>query len=97
MIRKLIAAAAFAVAMAPVALAQDGGAPKFSSTTSTFAAIIDNAEAKAALDKVFPGTSEAPELQPAMEMTPDAVKAFAPEIFTEEKLKELDAELAKIK
>lgn len=95
MIRKLIAAAAFAVAMAPVALAQD--APKFSSTTSTFAQILDNAEAKAALDKVFPGTSEAPELQPAMEMTPDAVKAFAPEIFTEEKLKELDAELAKIK
>jgi len=30
-------------------------------------------------------------------MTPDAVKAFAPEIFTDAKLKELDAELAKIK
>ena len=39
------------VAMPTLALAQD--APKFSSTTSTFAAILENAEAKAALDKVL--------------------------------------------
>ncbi len=97
MIRKLLVAAAFAMAVSPVALAQDGGAPKFSTTSSTFAALIADPEAKAALDAVFPGTSTAPELEPAMEMTPDAVKAFAPEIFTDEKLKELDAELAKIK
>lgn len=95
MIRKLVIAAAFAVALSPMAVAQD--APKFSTTTSTFAVLIENPEAKAALEKVFPGTADAPELQPAMEMTPDAVKGFAPEIFTAEKLKELDAELAKIK
>ncbi len=95
MIRKLLVAAAFAVAMSPMALAQD--APKFSTTTSSFAALIENAEAKAALEKVFPGMAESPELEPALQMTPDMVKSFVPELLTDAKLKELDAELAKIK
>lgn len=95
MIRKLIAAAAFAVALSPAALAQD--APKFSTKTSTIGQIIDNAEAKAAFAKVFPEVAAAPELEQAREMTIEMVKGMAPEYFPEEKVKELDVELAKIK
>ena len=95
MIRKLLVAAAFAAAVSPLAVAQD--APKFSTKTSTFAALIESPEAKAALDKVFPGMSEAPELEQALQMTPDMVKGFVPEMLTDAKLAELDAELAKIK
>ena len=49
MIRKLLAAATFALALSPVALAQD--APKFSTKTSTIGQILDNPEAKAAFAK----------------------------------------------
>jgi hypothetical protein len=95
MIRKLIAAAAFAVALSPVALAQD--APKFSVKASTIGQILDNAEAKAAFAKNLPDLAERPELEQAREMTLDAVSQMAPEYFPEDKMKALDADLAKIK
>ena len=95
MIRKLAAIAAFAVALSPVALAQD--APKFSTKTSTIGQILDNAEAKAAFVKVMPDVAAAPQLDQAREMTIEDVKGMAPEYFPEEKVKELDVELAKIK
>ena len=95
MIRRLIAATAFALALSPVALAQD--APKFSVKTSTIGSILDNAEAKAAFEKALPEVAAAPQLQDAREMTIDAVKSMAPDYFPEDKLAELDADLAKIK
>lgn len=95
MIRRLIAATAFALALSPVALAQD--APKFSVKTSTIGSILDNAEAKAAFVKVMPEVAAAPQLEGAREMTIDAVKGMAPEYFPDDKVAELDAELAKIK
>jgi hypothetical protein len=95
MIRKLVAVAAFAVALSPAALAQE--APKFSTKTSTIGQILDNAEAKAVFVKVMPDVAAAPQLEQAREMTIEDVKGMAPEYFPEEKVKELDAELAKIK
>lgn len=95
MIRKLVAAAAFAMALSPVALAQD--APKFSTKTSTIGQILDNADAKAAFVKVLPDVAAAPQLEQAREMTIEDVKGMAPDYFPEEKVKELDVELAKIK
>lgn len=95
MMRKFLAAATFALALSPVALAQD--APKFSTKTSTIGQILDNAEAKAALAKVLPEVAASPQLEAAREMTIDAVKGMAPEYFPEAKITELDAELAKIK
>ncbi len=63
MIRKLIAAAAFAVALSPAAaLAQD--APKFSIKTSTIGQILDNAEAKAAFAKNLPELADRPATRP---------------------------------
>jgi hypothetical protein len=95
MIRRLLAATAFALALSPVALAQD--APKFSIKTSTIGSILDNAEAKAAFAKVLPEVAASPQLEAARDMTIDAVKGMAPDYFPEDKLVELDAELAKIK
>jgi hypothetical protein len=95
MIRKLVAAAVFAVAMSPVALAQD--APKFSIKTSTIGQILDNAEAKAAFTKVLPEVAAAPQLEQAREMTIDAVSQMAPDYFPADKVKELEDEFAKIK
>ena len=95
MIRKLLAAATFALALSPAALAQD--APKFSTKTSTIAQILDNPEAKAALVKVLPEVAAAPQLEQVREMTIEDVKVMAPDYFPEAKVKELDEELAKIK
>ncbi|OYX49504.1 MAG: hypothetical protein B7Y90_06405 [Alphaproteobacteria bacterium 32-64-14] len=93
MIRKLIAAAAFAAALSPAALAQD--APKFS-TASTVGAVLDNPEAKAAFVKVFPEIADRPELEGARDMTFDGLANMAAEYFPADKIKELNTELAKI-
>jgi hypothetical protein len=95
MFRKMIAVVAFAAALSPAAMAQDG--PKFSTSTSTIGQILDNAEAKAAFIKAFPEVADNPQLESAREMTLQDVKGYAPDIFSEAKLTELDAELAKIK
>ena len=95
MIRSLLAATAFALVLAPAALAQD--APKFSTASSTIGALLDNAEAKAAFVAAFPEAAENPQLEAAKEMTLQDVKGYAPQLFTEEKLTALDAALAKIK
>jgi hypothetical protein len=47
--------------------------------------------------KVLPEVAVAPQLEQAREMTIEDVKGMVPEYFPEEKVKELDVELAKIK
>jgi len=107
MIRKLLAAAAFAVALSPAVLAQQGAAPatapaaapaatKFS-TKSTIGALLDNAEAKAAFAKVFPDVATNPQLEGAREMVLADLASQYADYFPADKLKELDTELAKIK
>jgi para-nitrobenzyl esterase len=95
MIRKMLAAAAFALALSPAALAQDAAAPKFSTSTSTVGQLLDNPEAKAAFAKVLPELANHPDLEQGREMT---LKAIADMGYADAtKFKELDAELAKIK
>lgn len=95
MFRSLLAATAFAIVLAPAAMAQE--TPKFAVATSTIGAILDNAEAKAAFVAAFPEAAENPQLDAAREMTLQDVKTYAPQVFTDEKLAALDAALAKIK
>jgi hypothetical protein len=107
MIRKLLAAAAIAVAFAPAALSQQAAAPaapataeapaaKFS-TKSTIGQILDHAEAKAAFAKAFPDVASNPQLEGAREMVfADLATSYA-EYFPADKVKELEADLAKIK
>jgi hypothetical protein len=97
MFRKMIAATAFALALSPAALAQDGTTPKFSVKTSTIGQILDHPEAKAAFTKVLPDVAANDQIEQARDMTFDDVKSFAPDYFPDAKLQELDAELAKIK
>lgn len=105
MIRSLLVAAAIAFAAGP-ALAQqapaqqaaaEAAAPKFAVKTSTIGQILDSVDAKAALAKVMPEVAAAPQLEQARDMTIEAVAQIAPQYFPAEKLKELDAEFAKIK
>jgi len=93
MIRKVVAVALLASAALP-AFAQQ--AAKFNTTTTLLGAILDNPAAKAAFAKVVPELAANPQLEMGREMTLTAIAEFAPEALTADKLKELEAELAKV-
>jgi hypothetical protein len=93
MIRKLVLAAAFACALGAPALAEGA---KFSTATTTIGDIMANEQAKAAFVKVFPGVAEDPRLDQALTMSVAEVAGYEPSVFTEEKIKELQAEFDKI-
>lgn len=63
---------------------------------STMGELIDNKDSKAVLDKHLPGMSENPQMEQARPMSLKALQQFAPNI-TDEKLKAVDEDLAKIK
>lgn len=97
MIRKLLAVAALAVAVATPALAQQGAAAeaKYSTTKQTIGELVKNEKTKAVLVKLLPDLIANPQLEQGYEMKfPDIVQ-YVPEL-TPEKLKEVDAELAKV-
>ena len=54
-------------------------------------------DAKAAFVKVMPEVAASEQLDAVKEMTIDAVKGMAPQYFPDDKVAELDAELAKVK
>jgi len=94
MIRKLLAAAAFAAVIASPALAQTAEA-KYSTTKNTIGELIKNEKTKAVLVKLLPDLVANPQLEQGYEMKfPDIVQ-YVPEL-TPEKLKEVDTELAKV-
>lgn len=94
--RKLIVAAALAAATLSPAAFADEGAAKFSTSTSTIGEIMDNEEAKAAFEKVVPDLATNPDLAQGYDFTLVDVQSYVPDQLTDEKLKELDAEFAKI-
>jgi hypothetical protein len=94
MIRKVLVAAALAAATLSPAFAEE---PKFNTTTTLLSDIWANPEAKAAFTKVFPEVAANPQLEQGMGMTLTEISGYAPDQMTPEKLKELDAEFAKIK
>lgn len=92
--RTLFLAAALLTAAVPaVALAQ--AAPKFSTASSTISDIVANPEAKAVLEKHVPQLVQAADR--AGPMTLKAIQGMAPDMLTDQKLAEIDADLAKIK
>lgn len=94
--RKLIIAAAIAAAsLSPAAFADEGDA-KFSVAATTIGQIMENEEAKAAFEKVMPEIATNPDLAQGYDFTLVDIQSYAPDQITDEKLKELDAELAKI-
>lgn len=95
--RKLIVAAAFAAAaFSPAALADEDGAAKFSTSTTTIGELMENEATKAAFEKVMPDLVANPDLVQGYDFTLVDIQSYAPDEITDEKLAELDAELAKI-
>ncbi len=94
--RKLIVAAAIAAASQSPAAFADEGAAKFSTSTSTIGEIMEHEGAKAAFVKVMPELAANPDLQQGYDFTLVDVQSYVPDQITDEKLKELDAELAKV-
>lgn len=95
MIRKLLAAAAFAAVLTPAAMAQDATAPKFSTQTTKVGEIVAHPEAKAAFAKVLPELASSDQLSQGYEFTLQQIADFG--YADAAKFKELDAEFAKIK
>jgi alpha-L-rhamnosidase len=69
--------------------------PRFS-TRTTVEVLLASPAARAAVDKRVPGFSADPRLQQALRMNLREIAPYAPAAFTEETLKALDDELAKI-
>ncbi len=93
--RTTILAAAMTAALSVSAMSLPAFAAKLSSE-STMGDLIDNKEAKAVLDKHLPGMSENPQMEQARPMSLKSLQQFAPNI-TDDKLKAIDTDLAKIK
>lgn len=96
MLRTAVAAGLLALTSVPALAADAAPAPAYSTATTTIGDLIDNAETKAVLDKAMPGMSDNPQIGMARSMTLKQVQGFAPDQFTDAKLAEIDAELAKV-
>jgi cytochrome P450 len=68
----------------------------FSTATTKIGELIANPATKAAMDRHFPGVADNPQTMMAKMMTLRAIQAFAKDVFTDEKLAALDADLAKL-
>ena len=80
------------------AAAIETGAPAggYSVEHSTIQQLLNDDNARAILEKSFPGMLEDPRLAMAAGMTLKQVAPFAPQILTEEKLSTIDEELAQL-
>ena len=82
-----------AAAPAPAAAA---AMPKYSTTDTAIGSLLDDPAARAILDKVLPGLTSNERIEMARGMTLKSIQAFAPDKLTDERLAQVDAELAKL-
>lgn len=95
MMRKLLLAAAFATAALSSAAYADE--PKYSLAKNTIGELVKNEQTKAVLNKFIPDLVANPQLEQGYEMHFADVVQYVPDQLTPEKLKAIDAELAKLK
>ena len=86
-----IAATAQPAAQAPAAK------QAYTSADTDIGTLLDDAAAKAIVEKYIPGFTTNPQVDMARAMTLKAVQAFAPDEVTDDRLAKIDAELAKLK
>lgn len=91
--KTFVLAAAFSAALSFGAMAAEMAKL---SADSTMGALMDNAKAKEVLTKHLPDIVSNPQMEQAKDMTLRSLQQFAPAI-TDDKLKAIDADLAKIK
>lgn len=82
---------------AEVAAAPAGGTAKaVLSTNSKLKDLFASTQAKAVLDKHLPGLTTSPEVEQALEMSLREIAPYAPDFFTDEALRLVDEDLAKL-
>jgi hypothetical protein len=102
MIRTLLAATVVAamtltpVAMAPAFAQEAASTAKYSVTKQTIGELVKNEKTKAVLMKHLPELIANPQLEQGYEMKFADIAQYAPDQLTPEKLKAIDADLAKI-
>ena len=87
----LPAAPATAQTAAPAVAEAPAG---YSSTSTPIGTLLDDAAAKAVLDKIVPGLSTNPQIDMARGMTLKDIQSYAAEQLTDDVLKKIDVELA---
>ncbi|MCW1401025.1 hypothetical protein OKA06_01300 [Novosphingobium sp. MW5] len=92
MLRKALLAGLLAVSSVPAVAA---GAP-YTTADTTIGTLVDDAAAKAVLEKHMPGFSTNPQLEMAKAMTLKQIQGFAPDMIKDETLAKIDADLAKL-
>lgn len=92
MLRKVLLAGLLAASSVP---AMAAGAP-FTTAETTIGTLVDDAGAKAVLEKYMPGFSSNPQLEMARSMTLKQIQGFAPDMIKDETLAKIDADLAKL-
>lgn len=97
------AVALLALTVAP-ALASAADAPtaapataaKYTTADTTIGDLLDDPAAKAIVEKAVPGFTSEGQIEMARGMTLRAIQAFAPDDLTDERLDQIDAELAEL-
>jgi len=94
----LAPAAALAQTAAPQTAAPAPAAQtKFSTEETDLGTILDNPATKAIVEKHIPGMTTNDQVDMARGMTLKAIQQYAPDEVTDERLKAIDAEFAKLK
>jgi hypothetical protein len=97
--RAILVAGAFAAAAltaAPVLAADAVAQPAYSTAETSIGDLVANPETKAIFDKYLPGVSDNDQFEMAKAMTLRQVQSYAPDMFTDEALAKIDADLAKL-
>ena len=71
-------------------------AAKYTTADTTIGDLLDDPAAKAIVEKAVPGFTSQGQIEMARGMTLRAIQAFAPDDLTDERLNQIDAELAKL-
>lgn len=71
--------------------------PKYSTADTDIGTLLDDPAAKAIIDKFIPGLTTNEQIEMARPMTLRAIQTYAPDDVTDERLVQIDAELAKLK
>ena len=93
-----LAAVLLTVSAAPVLAADAPAAPaaQMSTATTDLGTLLDNAAAKAVLQKYIPQVISNPQIEMARSMTLKQLQGFAGDALTDATLASIDADLAKI-
>jgi hypothetical protein len=70
---------------------------KYSTSATTIGELLDNAAAKAVIDKHLPGFSGNSQIEMARGMTLSQIQPFASDVVTDAALAKIDADLATVK